>query len=80
VQCAADAAFRAEQQQVAIRCAALRGTIDIKKKARCHVNKENESKKNNFLMWGGTSHPPPSPSGGFRIKSGVFEANTRIHV
>jgi hypothetical protein len=45
--CAADAAFRAEQQQVAIpgmaalrskRCAASLGTIDIKKKGQMSCN------------------------------------------
>jgi hypothetical protein len=51
-ECAADAAFRAEQLKVAIqdgcvkikRRAASRGTINIKREGRCHLIKEKEAK------------------------------------
>jgi hypothetical protein len=93
-ECAADAAFRAEQQQVALPgwlssdqkdVLHQKGQLTSRKKARCHVIKENEAKKEGFPYVGGggvqdgdPSQPPPSPSGGFRTKSGVFEAKTLI--
>ncbi len=69
----------------------VEGQLTSRKNPRCHVIKENEAKKKNFLMWGGGTRWQPKASSPLPkwwiqdlrnkkvVKSGRFWVNQRVH-